>query len=132
MEPAPMARWSASPEDTTGISYLPKQDHWWFLPVWRSAGQGDAVNIMDYQVDLSIHPQVQRVLAEMVRHARAGDAAAVRRIGHLLGHMTPDVFLQGAQMAVLRPLTNNDGQRGMLPITDGRIPEDEERRNSNL
>ena len=47
-------------------------------------------------------------------------------IGHLLGHMIPAVFLQGTQMGVLRPLTNNVGQRGMLPITDGRIPENED------
>ena len=132
MGPPPMALWTASYDDTNSIRYFPKQDYWWYMPVWRSAGQGDASNTMDYQVDLSMHPHVQRVLTEMVRHARAGDAAAARRIGHLLGHMTPDVFLQGSQMAVLRPLTNNDGQRGMLPITDGRIPEEEERRNSNL
>ena len=132
MGPPAMALWNASDDVKDGITYFPKQDHWWHMPVWRSAGQGDASNIMDYQVDLSIHPQVQRVLAEMVRHARAGDAAAVRRIGHLLGHMTPDVFLQASQMAVLRPLTNNDGQRGMRPITDGSIPEEEERRNSKL
>ena len=37
-------------------------------------------------------------------------------IGHLLGHM----------MGVLRPLTNNVGQRGMLAITDGRIRENED------
>ena len=47
-------------------------------------------------------------------------------IGHLLGHMIPAVFLQGTQMGVWRPLTNNVGQRGMPPSTDGRIPENED------
>eukprot|EP00959_Pyramimonas_sp_CCMP1952_P440547 9223540-Pyramimonas_sp.AAC.1 len=76
MGPPPMALWTASYDDTNSITYFPKQDHWWHMPVWRSAGQGDASNIMDYQVDLSIHPQAQRALTEMVRHARAGGAAA--------------------------------------------------------
>ena len=40
-------------------------------------------------------------------------------IGHLLGHMIPAVFLQGTQMGVWRPLTNNVGQRGMLPALTG-------------
>ena len=47
-------------------------------------------------------------------------------IGLLLGHMIPAVFLQGTQIGVLRALTNNVGQRGMLPITDGRIPDNED------
>ena len=131
MMPPPMALWTASYDDD-GITYFPQQDHWWHMPVWRSVGQAHALNCMDYQVNLSIHPHMQRVLSEMVCHARTGDPTAARRIRTLLGHIPPEVLRQGPHVAVLRPLINNDGQRRMLAISDGRIPEDEERKTSAL
>ena len=87
---------------------------------------------MDYQVDLRIPPHVQGVLAVMASHARTGDAVTRRRIGTMLGHLSPDVLLPGAQLAALRPLTFNEGQRGIRPIRDRRMPEDEERRDASL
>ena len=64
MDPQPMIRWNASHDVTDGIiQYFPNQDHWWHLPVWRSEGQYEHGNIMDYQVDPSIPPQRQGVLA---------------------------------------------------------------------
>ena len=132
MGPPAMAMWNASDDVKDGITYFPKQDHWWHMPVWRSGGQADSSNLMDYQVDLSIQPHVQGVLAEMERHARTGDEVTRRRIGTMLRHLSPEVLLPGAQMAALRPLTFNDGQRGILPIRDRRMPEDEERRDASL
>ena len=75
---------------------------------------------------------VQGVLAVMERHARMGDEVTRRRIGTLLGHLPPDVLLPGAQLAALRPLTFNEGQRGIRAIRDRRMPEDEEQRDASL
>ena len=77
-------------------------------------------------------PHVQGVLAEMDRHARTGDEVTRRRIGTMLRHLSPEVLLPGAQMAALRLLTVNEGQRGIRPIRDRRMLEDEERRDSAL
>ena len=132
MEPPSMALWNASDDVKDGITYFPKQDHWWHMPVWRSVGQADSWNLMDYQVDLRIPPHVQGVLAVMERHARTGDEVTRRRIGTMLRHLSPDVLLPGAQMAALRPLTFNEGQRGIRPIRDRRMLEDEEKRDASL
>ena len=130
--PPAMALWNASDDVKDGITYFPKQDHWWHMPVWRSVGQADSWNLMDYQVDLRIAPHVQGVLAVMDRHARTGDEVTRRRIGTMLRHLSPEVLLPGAHMAALRPLTFNEGQRGIPPIRDRRMLEDEERRDSAL
>lgn len=76
---------------------------------------------MDYQVDLRMPAHVQGVLAVLAPHA--GTVSARRRIGTMLGHLAPDVFLPGAQLAALRPIR---------AIRDGRMPEDDEDRNSSL
>ena len=127
-----MALWNASDDVKDGITYFPKQDHWWHMPVWRSVGQADSWNVMDYQVDLGMPPHVQGVLAVMDRHARPGDEVTRRRIGTLLGHLSPYVLLPGAQLAAVRPLTFNEGHRGIRAIRDRRMPEDEEQRDSSL
>ena len=121
MEPPPMALWNASYDAKDGITYFPKQDQWWYMPVWRSEGQGEW-QVMDYQVNLGMPAHVQRVLAIMDVHARPGGAVPRRRIGTLLGHLTPDV-LPGAQFPALRPIR---------AIRDRRMPEDDEQRDSSL
>ena len=133
MEPPAMALWNASDDVKDGITYLPLQDHWWHMRVWRSMGQADSWNVMDYQVDLRMPPHVQGVLAEMDRHARTGEEVTRRRIGAMLRHvLPPEVLLPGAQMAALRQLTFNEGQRGILPMRDRRMLEDEQKRDASL
>ena len=91
------------------------------MPVWRSEGQAEW-QVMDYQVNLGMPAHVQRLLAIMDVHARPGGAVPRRRIGTLLGHLTPDV-LPGAQFPALRPIR---------AIRDRRMPEDDEQRDSSL
>ena len=121
MEPPSMALWNASHDVTDGITYFPKQDQWWYMPVWRSEGQGD-LQVMDYQVDLGMPAHVQRVLAILDVHARPGGAVPRRRIGTLLGHLAPDV-LPGAQFPSLRRIR---------AITDRRLPGDDEHADPSL
>jgi hypothetical protein len=123
IEPQSMALWNASHDVNDGITYFPKQDHWWHMPVWRSCGQSQYGNVMDYQVDLRMPAHVQGVLAVLAPLARTGDVSVRRRIGTMLGHLAPDVFLPGAQLAALRPIR---------AIRDGRMPEDDEHTNSSL
>ena len=123
MEPQPMTRWNASNEVTGGIRYFPKQDHWWHLPVWRSEGQYEDGNIMDYQVDMSMAPHVQGVLAVYEAHARAGDEATRMRIATMLRQI-PEVLPRGPGMPALRLMR---GPGGIRPAGDRRMLEDEQR-----
>ncbi len=123
MEPPCMALWNASHDVKDGITLFPKQDHWWHMPVWRSFGQSEYGNVMDYRVDLGMPAHVQGVLAVLAPHGRTGDVSARRRIGTMLGHLAPDVWVPGAQLAVLRP---------MRAIRDRRMPEDDEHTDSSL
>ena len=123
IEPQPMALWNASYEDKNGIGHFPSQDHWWYLPVWRSFGPSEYGNNMDYKVDFGIQAHVEGFLQGLAPLARTGDAVARARIGHILGHLGPQVFLPGPQLAVLRP---------MLPLRDRRMPEEDEHRNARF
>ena len=46
--------------------------------------------------------------------------------------MVSEVLLPGAQMAALRQITFNEGQRGILPMRDRRMLEDEQKRDASL
>ena len=103
--PPRMALWNAQDDGQRGITYLPHQDHWWHMPVWRPVGQADSRDVMDYQVDLGMPPPVQEVLAVMERQARTADEASWRRMSAMLRHVLPaGASLPGPQLAVLRQL----------------------------
>ena len=122
--PPGMSLWNAQDDGRRGMNYLPDQDHWWHMPVWRPVGQKDSRDIMDYQVDLGMPPPVQAVLAAMERQARTADAASWRRMSATLRHLLPaDVSPPGPQMAVLRQLR---------PVRDPRMLEDDPERESSL
>ena len=130
-EPQPMTLWNASHDVQSGITYYPRQDHWWHMPVWRSFGQSEYGNILDYRVELDTPEHVRDVLAVFTHHARTGDETARMRIRRMLGHLAPSVLLPGAQLEVLRP-TRAITDRRMPAITDRRMPEDDEHRDSSL
>ena len=125
MGPPAMALWNAAAEDNQGIRYYPSQDHWWHMDVWRSMGQADGnPHKMDDQVDLSMQPHMQGVLSVMQHHAHCMDPAVRRRIDIMRAQLSPSVRLPGFQGVPSR--------RGILPITDGRMPEQEDDNSSAL
>ena len=103
--PPRMALWIAHDDGHRGIHYLPEQDHWWHMRVWRPVGQRDSRDVMDYQVDLGMPPPVQEVVAVMERQARTADEAWWKRMSTHLRHVLPaGASLPGPQLAVLRQL----------------------------
>ena len=126
IEPQPMMRWNVCHEVQDGIvQYFPKQDHWWHMPVWRPEGQYEHGNIMDYQVDLSMPPQLQDVLETYEGLARVADAPTRNRIVTMLGHIAPPVLPHGLQLTALRELM---AEHRILPAADRPRLEDDERR----
>lgn len=123
-EPQPMALWNAS-HDQGSITYYPSADHWWHMPVWRSFGQCEYGNVLDWRVDLGTPEHVQNVLAVFSQHARTGDENARRRIRHMLGHLGGSVSVPAAQLEVMRP-TRVITDRRMPAITDRRMPAEDE------
>ena len=124
VEPPGMALWNAQDDGQRGINFLPRQDQWWYMPVWRPVGQVDSRFYMDYQVELSMPLAAQEVLAVMERNARTADEASWRRMSATLRHLLPaGVAPPGPQMAVLRQLR---------PVRDPPMLEDDPDREASL
>jgi hypothetical protein len=93
-DPQKMAIWNVSPEVGPEMKY-PRQDQWWWLPVWRSFGQSDEYpNMLDYP---ALPPQVHNVLALALPYASPGSLAS-RRIGNIIGHLGAHGYQPGPHL----------------------------------
>ena len=79
--PSPMARWNVAYDDPT---WVPAQDQWWHMPVWRSTGQVD-VHVLDYQPEFRSHSLLS--ILDAVRPAM--NPMVSRRLGIVIRHVHP-------------------------------------------
>ena len=96
-EPQGMALWVASGEP--GV--FPTQDQWWYQDVFRSWGQSQYGNLMDYRLDLGITVQVPGVLS-LFPLAAPGPPSVSRRMSVVLGHLPDAASRRMASVLVSR------------------------------